>query len=235
MRTKMKKSRINTIRNGKDLNGFKLSLQKDGVTFRKGETTAYDNVGQPPLSDLRPGHEYTALCSTTPEEREIAGKGELAFCIHLSTHATIEEAAYAAWIFNQDREANLIALKDIGHNCYDCGPIPAIISAIDTEEHNAYRAGMRAKRIASVNRRAAIKAGKTPSKAAIKFSEEDNRMIDTKGGRTIMSRKYGSKVFINLGWKYGNHTVIRDIQNLTITEFETRYGIQSKADIPKVA
>ena len=53
----------------------------------------------------------------------------------------------------------------------------------------------------------------------------DDRLIDAKGSRTTMSRKYGSDVFLKLGRKFGNKTVNRDIATLTINEFQLRYGL----------
>ena len=53
----------------------------------------------------------------------------------------------------------------------------------------------------------------------------DDRLIDTKGSRTTMSRRYGSDVFLKLGRKFGNKVVNNDIHTLTINEFELRYGL----------
>jgi hypothetical protein len=53
----------------------------------------------------------------------------------------------------------------------------------------------------------------------------DDRLIDTKGSRSLMSRRYGSDVFLKLGRKFGNKVVNNDIHTLTINEFELRYGL----------
>ena len=62
----------------------------------------------------------------------------------------------------------------------------------------------------------------------------DDRLIDSKGGRSAMSSKYGSQVFMQLGRKYGRETVNIDIDSLTIHEFETRYGLESIVDIRRI-
>ena len=62
----------------------------------------------------------------------------------------------------------------------------------------------------------------------------DDRLIDSKGGRSAMASKYGSQVFMQLGRKYGRETVNIDIDSLTIHEFETRYGLESIVDIRRI-
>ena len=62
----------------------------------------------------------------------------------------------------------------------------------------------------------------------------DDRLIDSKGGRSAMASKYGSQVFMQLGRKYGREIVNIDIDSLTIHEFETRYGLESIVDIRRI-
>ena len=62
----------------------------------------------------------------------------------------------------------------------------------------------------------------------------DDRLINSKGGRSAMLIKFGAQVFIQLGRKYGRDTVKNDIECLTVHEFATRYAIESKVDINRL-
>jgi hypothetical protein len=62
-------------------------------------------------------------------------------------------------------------------------------------------------------------------RAVAKQIETDERLIDSKGGRTLMSRRYGSNVFVELARRFTSKVVNNDIRTLTINEFELRYGM----------
>ena len=214
---------LNKNINGKDLNGFALSLRKDGQTYRKGDTTAYSNVGV----DIATG-QFLALVTMDDRRRKLSGKKKEA-CLHLSIHATILEAAYAASVFHADLDNNLRALRGKPNRTYDCGPIPAFeYAAIDTDAHIAYRSGLRAK----LDARMAMK--KSPSKTAAKFAEAESVMVDSRDGRQALLKKYGSEVFTQLTRKYGQDSVNAAINSLTVHEFEGLYGLTSIVDIRRL-
>ena len=157
----MSNLKMNKNINGNDLNGFALSLRKDGKTYRKGDATAYSNVGV----DVATG-QFLALVTMDDRMRELSGKKN-EVCIHLSLHATILEAAYAASVFHADLDNNLRALKGKPNRTYNCGPIPAFTyAAIDTPEHMKYRAGLRDQQSNRAASKAASKDAKDAAKAA---------------------------------------------------------------------
>ena len=212
----------NSIKNGNDLNGFKLSLASDGESFRKGDSTAYIGVGQADPARHSQYGEYAALIQLDSREQKLAGKGATSVCWHLSGHSTILEAAYAVSVFNADRDNNLESLNGVASLAWKgYGIVPAFAyAAIDTEDHIAYRDGLRA---AALHRAAAKAASK---KAA---QEADHTMVNTKAGRAKITRLYCAEPFRALGRIYGNATVGNDLKHLTVNEFINRYDIQSKA------
>ena len=62
-------------------------------------------------------------------------------------------------------------------------------------------------------------------RAVTKKVETDDRLVDSKVARTLMSRRYGSNVFIELARRFTSKVVNNDIRTLTINEFELRYGM----------
>ena len=103
--------------------------------------------------------EFAALVRMDARMQKLASKGKGTVCWHLSGHPTILEAAYAASVFHADLDNNLRALKGAKSLIWDCGPIPAFeFAAIDTPEHEAYRAGLRDQQSNRVASKAASKA-----------------------------------------------------------------------------
>jgi len=192
---------VNKVVNDKDLNGLDISMQG---------TTAYAGV-RFGMTGWQHDHEvFTAFIGLSDEEQKIAGKST--FCWHLSKHDNLLDAAYAVKKFNEDRENNIASLFGSKTGEWDCGIIPEFeYEAIDTPEHKARRITMKNRKGLSVKKIVEIIT--------------DDRLIDTKGSRTTMSRRYGSDVFLKLGRKFGNKVVNNDIHTLTINEFELRYGL----------
>ena len=213
-------SKLNKVKNGKDLNGFKLSLASDGKSFRKGDSTAYIGVGQADPARHSQYGEYAALIQLDSREQKLAGKSATVW--HLSGHDTILEAAYAVSVFNADRDNNLKSLNGVASLAWKgYGIIPEFdYAAIDTDDHIEYRDGLRAAALHKVAVKAAVKAAEIAA---------DHTMVDTKKGRATITRLYGPEPFLALGKFYGRTTVLRDLQNLTVNEFVNRYDIRSKA------
>ena len=249
----------NKVKNGRDLNGFPLSVKKDGETFRKGNTTAYLNVAQPPEHRFTERGEFVATAVLNAEERKIAGKKS--FCVHISVHTSILDAAYSASVFNSDRAANVAALKGVEQWEWSCGPIPTFdFDAIDTPDHVAYRNGIRAKhraiftarRIAKAKRasataaRVAARDAERTSKALAKrlakeeqvaalFAAAPEQQLLSGRGHAIARQMWGAEVFMQVGRKFGKAVVDICIEHLTVGEFATRFGIESRADINRIA
>lgn len=194
-------SKVNKIVNDKDMNGFEISMRG---------TTAYAGVRFGHTGYQHDHEVYVAVVGLSDEEQKIASKST--FMWHLSKHDNLLDAAYAVMKFNEDRESNVASLFGAKTGDWDCGPIPEFeYDAIDTPEHKS--------------RRLAMKNRKGVSKKKLVEIVTDDRLIDAKGSRTTMSRKYGSDVFLKLGRKFGNKVVNRDIATLTINEFQLRYGL----------
>ena len=70
----------------------------------------------------------------------------------------------------------------------------------------------------------AVKAIKRRIATGESMKAIDNRMVD--GNRGVMGKKYGSGIFKSLAETFGRDTVHRDIQKLTINEFQLRYGLR---------
>lgn len=194
-------SKLNKVVNDKDLNGFEISMRG---------TTAYAGVRFGRTGYQHDHEVYVAVIGLSDEEQQIAGKST--FMWHLSKHDSLLDAAYAVKVFNEDRESNIASLFGAKTGDWDCGPIPEFeYEAFDTPEHKARRVAMKTRKGLSVKKLVEIIT--------------DDRLIDTKGSRTTMSRRYGSDVFLKLGRKFGNKVVNNDIHTLTINEFELRYGL----------
>tara|TARA_B110000902_G_C14095008_1_gene508413 strand:+ start:138 stop:860 length:723 start_codon:yes stop_codon:yes gene_type:complete len=231
----MSKLKSNKNINGKDLNGFALSLRKDGQTYRKGDTTAYLNVGQPPEHRFTERGEFVATAILNPEERRAAGKKSP--CIHISVHTNILDAAYSASVFNADRSANVESLNGVEQWEWDCGPIPAFdYAAIDTAEHAAYRNGIRSKHRAIFKaKKVAKKARLAAKEAALYAADPRNQLVTSRTGNAHMRQIFGAEVFMQLGRKYKKTLVERAMEFLTINEFCSRFGLDSKVDINRIA
>ena len=67
----------------------------------------------------------------------------------------------------------------------------------------------------------------TGVRRAPKAIETDDRPMSAKGSRTLMARRYGSAILIELSRKFGAKTVQLDMSVLTINEFEMRYGLSA--------
>ena len=259
-------TKMNKIKNGRDLNGFQLSTRADGVTFRKGNTTAYHGVGMPDVRHIElHGGGYTFAIDITPAEAAIIGRHPSAFW-QPGNYETILDAAYAHKVFNMNREANIKSLVGLATFEWDCGIIPehAYPDAIDTAEHVAYRDGKRAsqhkkylaiskaksrakaKRNAATAARVAARDAERLAKALAKalakeaqvaalFAAAPEQQLLSGRGHAIARQLFGAEVFIQVGRKFTKAVVDTAIKYLTVGEFATRFGIESRADINRLA
>ena len=192
----------NKIVDGYDLNGLKLTVKKDG-SLRSG-TTAYSGVyfGE---AGWQNDHEvYVAYIGLSDEENKISGKKS--YMWHLSKHDNVLDAAYAVKVFNENREVNIELLTTTKTSDWDCGKIPTFeYDPIDSPEHAAKRVEVMKKR-------------------PVEPITTDERKVAKQRG--FFGKKYGPGIFKTLGKTFGRETVVNDIDTLTITEFQLRYGLK---------
>lgn len=237
-------AQVNKIKNGRDLNGFELSTRKDGVTFRKGNTTAYHGVGMPDIRRIElHGGGYTFAIDITPAEAAIIGRHPSAFW-QPGNYETILDAAYARKVFNMNREANIKSLVGLATFEWDCGIIPehAYPDAIDTAEHADYRAGKRASQHKKYLAKEAARLAKArvrqlakDAKEAALFAAAPEQQLLSGRGHAIARQMWGAEVFMQVGRKFTKAVVDTAIKYLTVGEFAIRFGIESRADINRIA
>jgi len=185
--------------NGKlfDLNGLPISLRG---------TTAYLGVYFGDAGFQHGGQEvFVALTGLSEEERALTGKRT--HLHHLSKHDNVLDAAYVAMKFAENREANMLKLKDTKTGEWDYGVLPKFeFEAIDTDK-------TRERRVSIIKK---IRASK-PKKAEVVL---DNRLADA--NFDVLHSKYD---IASLVAQFGRDTLLTARRVLTINEFELRFGL----------
>ena len=193
-----------------DMNGLPISLRG---------STAYKNVFFGRAGWNQTEAVYIALAGLSKEEQELCGWNTHLF--HLSRHETAVEAAYAAMKFDENREANVLALKTTRPGMWETDMPVFKFEQYDTQETLARRAMVLAKMKNMPVHAPAKKTFKARvMKPKMKTFGVDNRSADK--FFEVLFAKYDVQALVK---KFGRDVVLAARKALTINEFEMRFGL----------
>ena len=154
--------------------------------------------------------DYMAVVTLTKEEAKIAGKNKNTYLFHIGRYEDPRAAAYAAMMFSEDREANVLKLRDlVSPQDWEC-EIPEF-------KYEAIEGSTRVD-----------KRGRKVVKAKSAKAAHVNAVKDKIAGRpaTDMAPQiWGNTVFVDLAKKFGKETVLNARKYLNVNEFALRFGL----------